>query len=409
MKELRRILYSLLCVCLLSTLIVIKHKSDSTPNSYSSNNEINTTDNSTDVLLEAHNTTKAKELYKKISLHKKLKKQSLSRRKDNNIENLNKKEETVINDIKEDIKAEDSNSELVTNIYFITSNNNFITESIQNKVKSLLGDKISNNEIKIIQEDFDLNSTNINRFKDKIQKDKNDKVLVTFSQSAYEVLAKDFENAKIVIPLLLSTSNLKNNEKLSFSKNTLGIRAPIAHKAMTNLIKNSFNDKKLIVLYNGLEQESLHNFSLLKDILESQKVPYIKFSIKNKNDIDNLSILKSDAKDSVVLLVTSNLFLNNNKKISSDFEKMKMPVVTFSELELQKFNAIISLGVDYDVIAQQTYDKITTLLQNKEIKSDNDRVELAKLYNLIVNNKHAKQLNIIIPEGLIKDANKVIK
>ena len=67
MKELRRILYSLLCVCLLSTLIVIKHKSDSTPNSYSSNNEINTTDNSTDVLLEAHNTTKAKELYKKIS------------------------------------------------------------------------------------------------------------------------------------------------------------------------------------------------------------------------------------------------------------------------------------------------------------------------------------------------------
>ena len=421
MKELRRVLYSLLCVCFLSTLIILKSNNKSSQSL--TNESSNTIVKSNKVLLEKEYKTISQDLIKKINLHKQLKEQYLERKNKINIaiSNNNSKEleDKIVNnienntksDIKKEIKKENvaktKDNSPITNIYFIAQNNNFIINSIQDKIEEKLNEKNINNELKVIKENIDLSLDNA-KIIEKIKNDENDKILIPFSQSIYEYLIKNFQDSKVIIPLLLSTTDLKNNNKLELSKNILGVRTPIAHQAISNIIKKTFSNKQIIVLYNGLEQESLYNFQTLKETLEKQKIPYIRFSIKNQNDIDNLSIFKNDAKDSVVLLVTSNLFLNNYEKIKLDFEKIKMPIITLSELELKKFNGVLSLGVDYDTVANQTFEKIDILLNKKEVNA-NKRIELAKLYNLIVNIKHANKINITIPESVINDANKVIR
>ena len=135
---------------------------------------------------------------------------------------------------------------------------------------------------------------------------------------------------------------------------------------------------------------------------------YIKYNVKNKSDIENLQVLENDAEKSVVLLITSNIFLNNNQKVKEIFEKIKMPIIAFSKTELEKFNGVLSLGVNYTVLGSQTGEIINNLLKNNNFKPK-ESIALAKLYELTVNLKHANEIEFNIPQDLIKNANSVIK
>ena len=145
-----------------------------------------------------------------------------------------------------------------------------------------------------------------------------------------------------------------------------------------------------------------HNISEYKKALNyAQRNGY-------KSDIENLQVLENDAEKSVVLLITSNIFLNNNQKVKEIFEKIKMPIIVFSKTELEKFNGVLSLGVNYTVLGSQTGEIINNLLKNNNFKPK-ESIALAKLYELTVNLKHANEIEFNIPQDLIKNANSVIK
>ncbi|MDD7473528.1 MAG: hypothetical protein SPJ04_07330 [Bdellovibrionota bacterium] len=295
-----------------------------------------------------------------------------------------------------------------TNIYFVSFQDNFIVNKISDNIKKSLDlDKLFKTNVKTFVLNYDFN--NLQEIISEIQSDTNNKYVVTFSQLIFEKFSNIFKDTYLIPTLLLSSNKLSDNSKLSISKKTFGVRAPLAFTSISNVIKKSFADKQIIILYSSLEQESAYGYKKLIESFKKYHINnYIKYNVKNKSDIENLQVLENDAEKSVVLLITSNIFLNNNQKVKEIFEKIKMPIIAFSKTELEKFNGVLSLGVNYTVLGSQTGEIINNLLKNNNFKPK-ESIALAKLYELTVNLKHANEIEFNIPQDLIKNANSVIK
>ncbi len=405
MKEFKRVIYSIIVIFVLEALLMARSRAKSNldiPND-SQINELK-------VDLDKNNDKINQKIQKRIARRKESVKNKIKKSKDEIINNK-------ITDIekisftptitKTNIANKDS-LDKDTNIYFVSFQDNFIVNKVSDNIKKSLDlDKLFKTNVKTFVLNYDFN--NLQEIISEIQSDTNNKYVVTFSQLIFEKFSNIFKDTYLIPTLLLSSNKLSDNSKLSISKKTFGVRAPLAFTSISNVIKKSFADKQIIILYSSLEQESAYGYKKLIESFKKYHINnYIKYNVKNKSDIENLQVLENDAEKSVVLLITSNIFLNNNQKVKEIFEKIKMPIIVFSKTELEKFNGVLSLGVNYTVLGSQTGEIINNLLKNNNFKPK-ESIALAKLYELTVNLKHANEIEFNIPEDLIKNANSVIK
>ncbi len=405
MKEFKRVIYSIIVIFVLEALLMARSRAKSNldiPND-SQINELK-------VDLDKNNDKINQKIQKRIARRKESVKNKIKKSKDeiinNKITNIEKISFTPTI-TKTNIANKDS-LDKDTNIYFVSFQDNFIVNKVSDNIKKSLDlDKLFKTNVKTFVLNYDFN--NLQEIISEIQSDTNNKYVVTFSQLIFEKFSNIFKDTYLIPTLLLSSNKLSDNSKLSISKKTFGVRAPLAFTSISNVIKKSFADKQIIILYSSLEQESAYGYKKLIESFKKYHINnYIKYNVKNKSDIENLQVLENDAEKSVVLLITSNIFLNNNQKVKEIFEKIKMPIIVFSKTELEKFNGVLSLGVNYTVLGSQTGEIINNLLKNNNFKPK-ESIALAKLYELTVNLKHANEIEFNIPEDLIKNANSVIK
>lgn len=405
MKEFKRVIYSIIVIFVLEALLMARSRAKSNldiPND-SQINELK-------VDLDKNNDKINQKIQKRIARRKESVKNKIKKSKDEIINNKIADIEKISftpTITKTNIANKDS-LDKDTNIYFVSFQDNFIVNKISDNIKKSLDlDKLFKTNVKTFVLNYDFN--NLQEIISEIQSDTNNKYVVTFSQLIFEKFSNIFKDTYLIPTLLLSSNKLSDNSKLSISKKTFGVRAPLAFTSISNVIKKSFADKQIIILYSSLEQESAYGYKKLIESFKKYHINnYIKYNVKNKSDIENLQVLENDAEKSVVLLITSNIFLNNNQKVKEIFEKIKMPIIAFSKTELEKFNGVLSLGVNYTVLGSQTGEIINNLLKNNNFKPK-ESIALAKLYELTVNLKHANEIEFNIPQDLIKNANSVIK
>ena len=405
MKEFKRVIYSIIVIFVLEALLMARSRAKSNLD-IPSDSQIN----ELKVDLDKNNDKINQKIQKRIARRKESVKNKIKKSKDEIINNK-------ITDIekisftptitKTNIANKDS-LDKDTNIYFVSFQDNFIVNKISDNIKKSLNlDKLFKTNVKTFVLNYDFN--NLQEIISEIQSDTNNKYVVTFSQLIFEKFSNIFKDTYLIPTLLLSSNKLSDNSKLSISKKTFGVRAPLAFTSISNVIKKSFADKQIIILYSSLEQESAYGYKKLIESFKKYHINnYIKYNVKNKSDIENLQVLENDAEKSVVLLITSNIFLNNNQKVKEIFEKIKMPIKKKKKTELEKFNGVLSLGVNYTVLGSQTGEIINNLLKNNNFKPK-ESIALAKLYELTVNLKHANEIEFNIPQDLIKNANSVIK
>lgn len=292
-------------------------------------------------------------------------------------------------------------------IYLLRNRDNFVIKNVENSLKKTLSRKKIKDDIQyvtqIVKDDF----SNLDKIIKDIKLARKDKLVVTYSQSIYERVFDNLKDIPIVYTMLESKETLKDGVQLTFPKNAKGVYSPFAYSAATDLIDEAFYKKQIILIYNGLEAESFYNFTKMKEALERQKISFIKFDIKNRNDIKNIEILKNESSKSVALLITSRLFLENFDSMQALLTKINMPVIAFSELELRKFNAIISVGVDYKTVGKQTANIIFDMLQKDKVDKGG-QTKVADIYKLVINKKRLGQLNLTLPKEVINDADLVI-
>ena len=405
MKEFKRVIYSIIVIFVLEALLMARSRAKSNldiPND-SQINELK-------VDLDKNNDKINQKIQKRIARRKESVKNKIKISKDEIIDNKIADIEKISftpTITKTNIANKDS-LDKDTNIYFVSFQDNFIVNKVSDNIKKSLNlDKLFKTNVKTFVLNYDFN--NLQEIISEIQSDTNNKYVVTFSQLIFEKFSNIFKDTYLIPTLLLSSNKLSDNSKLSISKKTFGVRAPLAFTSISNVIKKSFADKQIIILYSSLEQESAYGYKKLIESFKKYHINnYIKYNVKNKSDIENLQVLENDAEKSVVLLITSNIFLNNNQKVKEIFEKIKMPIIAFSKTELEKFNGVLSLGVNYTVLGSQTGEIINNLLKNNNFKPK-ESIALAKLYELTVNLKHANEIEFNIPQDLIKNANSVIK
>jgi putative tryptophan/tyrosine transport system substrate-binding protein len=162
--------------------------------------------------------------------------------------------------------------------------------------------------------------------------------------------------------------------------------------------------KRIGVLYNAGESNSVSQVNLLKTAATAKNITIVEATVTNSSEV-------ATAAKSLVGKVDS-LYIPTDNTIVSALEGVlqvgianKIPVYA-GDIDSVDRGAIATLGFNYKDVGKQTGKMVVRILKGE--KPGTIAVETPSQLNLVINTKAAKQMGLTIPDRILKTAQKVI-
>ncbi|MEW9668522.1 ABC transporter substrate binding protein [Ammoniphilus sp. 3BR4] len=177
-------------------------------------------------------------------------------------------------------------------------------------------------------------------------------------------------------------------------------------KEQLSLIKQvKPNAKKVGVLYNSGESNSVVQMELAKRIAPELGLELVERAITNSSEVKQAA--ESLGEIDAFYITTDNTVYSALDTIFMVAENNQLPVVA-GESEAVKKGALITFGIDYYELGRQTGEMALKVL-NGEAKPEMMPIETQKNLKLYVNKKAADRFGIKLPQELLDRADEIIE
>ena len=202
--------------------------------------------------------------------------------------------------------------------------------------------------------------------------------------------------------LVFSSVTEPNDIAKSFNNcNTTGVSNFVVLKPQLELFKKlQPNLKKLGILYNSGESNSISIIKKLEKECEAQGITLIKQSIQKSADIPQ-AINKLKTNVDAVFITNDNTALSGIPYIVKSCYTVKIPVYVSDTDQVAK-GCLAALGPNQYEIGKQTGKIIKRIKDGEDINKIS--VEYSDTMELFLNKEKAKELGIMIPEEVLKEA-----
>ncbi len=204
--------------------------------------------------------------------------------------------------------------------------------------------------------------------------------------------------AKLVFSSVTEPSDISKNFANS---NTTGVSNFVALKPQLELFKKLQPKlKKLGILYNSGESNSISIISKLEKECEAQGIKLVKQSIQQSADIPQ-AINKLKTKVDAVFITNDNTALSGIPFIVKACDKVKIPVYVSDTDQVAK-GCLAALGPNQYEIGKQTGRMIRRIKNGEDINKIN--IEYPSNTELYINKAKAKELGVEIPKEVLEEA-----
>ncbi|MGI0491448.1 ABC transporter substrate-binding protein [Alkalinema pantanalense CENA528] len=163
--------------------------------------------------------------------------------------------------------------------------------------------------------------------------------------------------------------------------------------------------KRIGVLYNAGESNSVSLVKLLKAAATNQKLEVVEATVANTSEVANAAkslVGRTDA----IYIPTDNTAVSALESVIQVGVQNKLPVYAGDNDSVER-GAIASIGFDYYDVGRQTGKMVVRVLRGE--KPGEIAVETPTKLNLTINVKSAQQMGVTVPEKVLSQAVKVIK
>ena len=160
------------------------------------------------------------------------------------------------------------------------------------------------------------------------------------------------------------------------------------------------NAKKVGLLYNPSEQNSILLLEKFKGIAKAKGLTVVEKGVSSVNDI-NLAIDSLLSQIDVLYIPTDNLIYSSASLVIQKSNRKNIPVIASTKDIVEK-GALATESIDYEKLGYQTGERVIDILNGKNPKDI--PVETLKQTTLVVNQKIAKKYNISLENPKLKNA-----
>jgi len=164
--------------------------------------------------------------------------------------------------------------------------------------------------------------------------------------------------------------------------------------------------KRVGIPYNTSEPNAQYSFKFISKELTARGIAVIPASVNSTNDILQAGQALMTKSIDVMVVAADNTVYLGLPVLSKLCTENKIPLFVTDPLQTEK-GACIGYGANYDQWGYQAGLKAVEILKGRSISPAN-RIEPILKYELIINTKACKELNLSIPQTLISRATRVI-
>ncbi len=158
--------------------------------------------------------------------------------------------------------------------------------------------------------------------------------------------------------------------------------------------------KKLGVIYNKGEANSITNIKKAKDYCDDKGIRIEEATVTNVNEIQSAVDVLSSQCDAI-FVPNDNTVASAMNVVSSACIKAKIPLYVGADSMVQD-GGFLSVGINYENLGKETADIVDKVLKGTAISSIPVKVFKEDL-NIYVNEKVLKELDISLPESIKND------
>jgi len=162
--------------------------------------------------------------------------------------------------------------------------------------------------------------------------------------------------------------------------------------------------KRVGVLYNSGESNSVTQIKILKEAAANQGLTIVEVTVTNSSEVATAAKSLVGKVDSIYI-PTDNTIVSALEAVLQVGIVNQLPVYAGDTDSVDR-GAIATLGFNYKDVGKQTGKLVVRILKGE--KPGAIAVETPSQLNLVINPKAAKQMGVVIPDRILKSAQKVI-
>jgi putative tryptophan/tyrosine transport system substrate-binding protein len=162
--------------------------------------------------------------------------------------------------------------------------------------------------------------------------------------------------------------------------------------------------KRLGILYNAGESNSVSQVKLIKSAATAKGLTIVEATVSNSSEVATATKSLVGKVDSIYV-PTDNTIVSALEAVLQVGIANKLPVYA-GDIDSVDRGAIATLGFNYKDVGKQTGKMVVRILKGE--KPGTIAVETPSQLNLVINTKAAKQMGVTIPDRILKTAQKVI-
>lgn len=233
---------------------------------------------------------------------------------------------------------------------------------------------------------------NLKSMSERLVKEKNNLIL-TIATPATISVANETDKIPVLFTAVtdaVAADIVKSNEKPG--GNITGTSDMVPIDDQTNLLLSIVpKAKKIGMIYNSSEENSVIQADLAKKALEKAGVDVKVATVTSTNDVQQ--VMTSLVKDvDGIYIPTDNTLANTMETVGEIAKSNKIPVVAGSTEQVE-VGGLATYGIDYNELGRQT-GKLAVKILKGEAKPGDLAIETSKNLKLVVNEDMAKALDI---------------
>lgn len=164
------------------------------------------------------------------------------------------------------------------------------------------------------------------------------------------------------------------------------------------------NYKRLGVLYNAGESNSVSQVNLLKTAAKAKGITIVEATVSNSSEVATATKSLVGKVDSIYI-PTDNTIVSALEAVLQVGIANKLPIYA-GDIDSVDRGAIATLGFNYKDVGKQTGKMVARILKGE--KPGTIAVETPSQLNLVLNPKAAQKMGITIPDAIVKRAQKIV-
>jgi putative ABC transport system substrate-binding protein len=216
------------------------------------------------------------------------------------------------------------------------------------------------------------------------------------------------KSARGQIPVVFSAVTDPKEARLTNKPNVTGVTDRPPYALQLNFIKSLVqNLETLAIIYHSGEDNSVASVAEVRRLLQDTGITLKEIPVTSVTDMAQ-AVQKAAPHIQAIYIANDNFVASSFETLIQLTHKAKIPVFT-SDISLVERGAVAMQGVDYHTLGLETGAKVCALLQGTpvaELPITNPSEKPDQL-KIMLNLSAAKQTNILIPESLRKQADKV--